>query len=87
MYEGDVEPQSSGKRESKIEMRMIDFAHCVSNVDEIREVAKFPPTTYGPDNGYLLGLKNLRECFEEIWAEFGKVEYDVLKEKRRRRKD
>ena len=31
----------------------------------------FPPTTKGPDGGYLLGLKTLIKAFEDIWIEHG----------------
>jgi hypothetical protein len=31
----------------------------------------YPPTTKGPDNGYLLGLRTLIQCFEEILKDHG----------------
>jgi hypothetical protein len=40
----------------------------VQSLDDIVHVP-YPPTTKGPDNGYLLGLKTLIQCFEEILNE------------------
>lgn len=55
----------------KHDMRIIDFAHCTTNAKTLREMGRkngvtFPPTTEGPDQGYLKGLKNLIHNFEEI---------------------
>ncbi|KAI8843959.1 hypothetical protein BJ741DRAFT_527923 [Chytriomyces cf. hyalinus JEL632] len=56
------------------DLRMIDFAQCVSNVDRklVRSTrVTFPPTTKGPDQGYMLGLKTLISSFEGIWKDYG----------------
>ncbi|KAJ3025176.1 UNVERIFIED_CONTAM: hypothetical protein HDU68_007406 [Siphonaria sp. JEL0065] len=48
----------------------------------------FPPTTKGPDQGYLLGLKTLIYSFEDIWKEYGgggHVRIDSLPESYRNR--
>ncbi|KAI9331955.1 hypothetical protein BDR26DRAFT_656504 [Obelidium mucronatum] len=48
----------------------------------------FPPTTKGPDQGYLLGLKTLIYSFEDIWKEYGgggHVRIDSLPESFRNR--
>ncbi|KAI9363407.1 hypothetical protein DFJ73DRAFT_620372, partial [Zopfochytrium polystomum] len=65
-----------------IDVRMIDFAHCVADarhmvpVDEVDETTAlrdgsirvpFPPTTGGCDKGYLLGLDTLISAFEDIY--------------------
>ncbi len=63
--------------EGPVNVKMIDFAHSVSNADQLRPLVDngdtsdplavpYPPTTRGPDTGYLLGLKSLISCFEEI---------------------
>jgi hypothetical protein len=96
------------------DVRMIDFANCVSNADYLKNKdepptddeegslmndsidislssatsdaplpgkkspskrkavrVSYPPTTKGPDSGYLLGLRTLIKAFEEIWLEHG----------------
>ncbi|KAJ3083847.1 hypothetical protein HDU99_005560 [Rhizoclosmatium hyalinum] len=108
------------------DLRMIDFAQCISNADRLKAIDEapssseeeveveelveepvhlhdtskignlensatpklvkrkirrpkrhpsirvtFPPTTKGPDQGYLLGLKTLIYSFEDIWKEYG----------------
>ncbi|KAJ3187828.1 hypothetical protein HDU85_006221 [Gaertneriomyces sp. JEL0708] len=70
------------KRSREVTVKMIDFANCVTNTDRlIRQgelssspsdiAVPFPPTTRGPDNGYLLGLRTLMRNFEEIYEELG----------------
>jgi len=73
------------KKPVEMDLRMIDFAHCTSkahllrspgfipspeNADEEYEVVPFPPTTNGPDGGYLRGLRTLIRSFEEIHQQF-----------------
>jgi hypothetical protein len=74
----------------EIDVRMIDFANCVTNADllseenaEKRIVVNCPPTTHGSDLGYLLGLKTLIKNFEEIHKELGGLTSSghILKEK------
>jgi hypothetical protein len=55
-----------------------------STVEEIHPLqVNFPPTTKGPDKGYLLGIQTLIKSFEELYQELGGPVYDghVLKEK------
>jgi hypothetical protein len=47
-------------------IKMIDFANCINSLDL---VCNYPPTTPGPDGGYLLGLRTLISNFEEIFNE------------------
>nr|KAJ3419886.1 inositol hexakisphosphate kinase 3 [Polyrhizophydium stewartii] len=73
LYDGDapIDP-TAPKREADI--RMIDFAHSVTNADPpSREIVyvNCPPTTKGPDNGYLLGIQTLIAQFEEILRDLG----------------
>ncbi|KAJ3150768.1 hypothetical protein HDU86_006276 [Geranomyces michiganensis] len=99
---------SAGMRD--VDMKMIDFANCVSNAHLLRRSddgtlqqqtgageaitasagappltplsptskdvpgtirVPFPPTTRGPDHGYLLGLRTLINVFEELYRELG----------------
>lgn len=65
IYDGD--PNS----ERKIDVRIIDFANCVTSEDVRFRHNEFtyPPRHKGPDNGYLLGLKSLVMCFEWIYKQ------------------
>ncbi|CAO3613418.1 unnamed protein product [Cunninghamella blakesleeana] len=67
IYDGD----NNSKKE--IDIRIIDFAHCVTQEEVTRHRAEFtyPPRHPGPDNGYLLGLKSLVSCFESIFLSNG----------------
>lgn len=74
------------RRNREVDMKMIDFANCVANAHLLRRLddpetttesgqcaihVPFPPTTKGPDNGYLLGLRTLIKNFEELYRELG----------------
>ncbi len=61
-----------------INIKMIDFAHSLVNshllkpLGEIKEGCinvPYPPTSEGPDLGYLKGLKSLIQAFTEILNE------------------
>lgn len=67
IYDGD--PNSL----KKIDVRIIDFANCVTS-DDVRfrfNQFTYPPRNKSPDNGYLLGLKTLVLCFEWIYQHGG----------------
>lgn len=57
-----------GDPSREIQVKMIDFANCITNAGDPVALADatFPPTTIGPDCGYLLGLETLVSKFEEI---------------------
>ncbi|TPX72423.1 hypothetical protein SpCBS45565_g00557 [Spizellomyces sp. 'palustris'] len=70
----------------EVNMKMIDFANCVANAQTLRRLddpetvtddghrthpVPLPPTTKGPDNGYMLGLRTLIRSFEELYRELG----------------
>lgn len=67
IYDGD--PHST----RKIDVRIIDFANCVTAEDVRYRYDEFtyPPRNKSPDNGYLLGLKTLVLCFEWIFKHNG----------------
>ncbi|KAI8991871.1 hypothetical protein BDF20DRAFT_846887 [Mycotypha africana] len=81
IYDGESsaiihDPNSKTK---KIDVRIIDFANCVTS-DDVRyhnEDFTYPPRNKGPDNGYLLGLKSLVLCFEWIYKKNGGDEQDL----------
>ncbi|KAJ3272409.1 hypothetical protein HDV01_005592 [Terramyces sp. JEL0728] len=60
LYDGHLNPKKP------VDIRMIDFANCIMTIDPN---ANYPPTTAGPDSGYLLGLQTLISNFEEIYDE------------------
>lgn len=73
-------------KELDIQIKMVDFANCVSNADqlynEIPSSVNYPPTKNGPDSGYLLGLRTLITNFKEIYDDFkNDISYVNLDEK------
>lgn len=60
LYDGHSNSQK------KADIKMIDFANCINSLDL---VCNYPPTTNGPDGGYLLGLRTLITNFEEIYSD------------------
>lgn len=67
IYDGDINSTR------KIDVRIIDFANCVTSEDVRYRYQEFtyPPRNKSPDNGYLLGLKTLVYCFEWIFKHEG----------------
>ncbi|KAG2173952.1 hypothetical protein INT44_000065 [Umbelopsis vinacea] len=74
IYDGD----NDSKR--KIDIRIIDFDHCVSanEILEHGDKMTYPPTHDGPDKGYLLGIKTLVNCFEYIYRTYGGGDIEVV---------
>ncbi|KAI8341051.1 hypothetical protein BC941DRAFT_499673 [Chlamydoabsidia padenii] len=71
IYDGALDSQRG------IDMRIIDFAHCVTQ-QEVRldrqsssTTFTYPPRHQGPDYGYLLGLKSLVSSFQAIYTYYG----------------
>ncbi|KAI9483659.1 MAG: hypothetical protein EXX96DRAFT_536973 [Benjaminiella poitrasii] len=63
----------------KIDVRIIDFANCVT-AEDVRfrhDEFTYPPRNKGSDNGYLLGLKSLVLCFEWIYKKHGGLLEDL----------
>lgn len=71
-----------------VQVKMIDFSNCVVNVDHLYDQSteiddelairvNYPPTTKGPDQGYLLGLKTLVKTFEELYRELGGLDNGI----------
>jgi inositol-hexakisphosphate 5-kinase len=55
---------------SDIDIRLVDFANCVTAEDDIPEQAPCPPRDrYGIDRGYIRGLRSLRTYLQRIWKE------------------
>jgi hypothetical protein len=77
---------STFETDMDVQVKMIDFSNCVVNSDHLYDQnastdhdelairVNYPPTTKGPDQGYLLGLKTLIKTFEELYRELGGLE-------------
>lgn len=77
---------STFETDMDVQVKMIDFSNCIVNTDhlydqtapidhdELAVRVNYPPTTKGPDQGYLLGLKTLIKTFEELYRELGGLE-------------
>ena len=53
-----------------IDIRLVDFANCVTAEDPLPEGTLCPPQNRnGVDSGYLRGLRSLRMYFQKIWNE------------------
>lgn len=70
-YDGKVDYQtlSPGETPKNFRIQMIDFAHAVTNAAEVyrgNPQARYPPTSLGPDTGYLLGITSLIDNFTKV---------------------
>jgi hypothetical protein len=55
---------------SNIDIRLVDFANCVTGEDGLPEATPCPPKHVGEvDCGYLRGLRSLRTYLQRIWRE------------------
>lgn len=55
-----------------IDIRMVDFANCISNADELFNdptLCSYPPSRPGPDSGYMVGLRTLIKSFAGLYLE------------------
>ncbi|KAL8818956.1 MAG: hypothetical protein Q9223_002520 [Gallowayella weberi] len=69
-----LESTSDGQPTSKVELKLIDFANCVTAEDELLDTTPCPPhDPEGIDRGYLRGLRTLRlyllRIYQDIYAE------------------
>ena len=69
------------KAKREIELKIVDFANSVTAEDELTDATPCPP--HYPDDvdqGYLRGLRSLRECLKSIWKELNGQDYDEGKD-------
>ncbi|KAL8806056.1 MAG: hypothetical protein Q9182_001588 [Xanthomendoza sp. 2 TL-2023] len=69
-----IDSTSDGHSTSKVELKLIDFANCVTAEDELLDTTPCPPhDPEGIDRGYLRGLRTLRlyllRIYQDIYAE------------------
>jgi len=61
---------------SNIELKIVDFANCVTGEDRLPPTVPCPPhDPDGIDRGYLRGLRTLRIYFQRIWREINDQDY------------
>lgn len=61
---------SPKKSKSSIDIKIVDFANCVTAEDELPESVPCPPhEPDGIDKGYLRGLRSLRMYLQRIWKD------------------
>jgi inositol-hexakisphosphate 5-kinase len=73
---GDNKPKDEKKWPPPIELKIVDFANCITGEDEIPPDAPCPP--HHPqdiDRGYLRGLRTLRMYFQRILRDINQEEY------------
>jgi hypothetical protein len=57
-------------KDRAIDIKIVDFANCVTAEDSLPETAMCPPKDrYGIDKGYLRGLRSLQMYIRNIWKE------------------
>jgi len=57
-------------KDRTIDLKIVDFANCVTAEDALPETATCPPEDrHGVDRGYLLGLRSLQMYIRSIWKE------------------
>ena len=65
-----------GHNNMDVQLKIVDFANCVTGEDELPEDARCPPRHPDDiDRGYVRGLRTLRMYFQRILKEVGQDEY------------
>lgn len=62
----------------RIEIKLVDFANCVTAEDALPDTVKTPPHHPGDiDRGYLRGLRTLKYYFEKILKDIDSGQYEI----------
>ena len=74
LYDGspgrDGADEARDRARNRIEIKIVDFANCVTAEDYNPDEVSCPPKDpQGADRGYLRGLRTLRMYFQRIWKE------------------
>lgn len=72
-----TEDGDQSKAKGEIKLKIVDFANSVTAEDELTDATPCPP--HYPDDvdqGYLRGLRSLRECLKCLWKEINGQDYD-----------
>jgi inositol-hexakisphosphate 5-kinase len=79
--EGGKDARQTGEDKSErpkapIDLKIVDFANCVTAEDQIPETTPCPPKNrWDIDRGYLRGLRSLRMYFQRIWMDINDEEW------------
>lgn len=69
-------PSEEVQRNYDVQLKIVDFANCVTGEDELPPDVPCPPHHPGDiDRGYLRGLRSLRMYFQRILNEVGQEDY------------
>ncbi|KAH8696622.1 hypothetical protein BGW36DRAFT_360442 [Talaromyces proteolyticus] len=83
LYDGEV--SQPGKGALSVQVKMIDFANCVTPQDKIPPDCPYPPLCpYEPDHGYLRGLNTLKMCCKSLLGSERVIQEGSLKTKSKR---
>ncbi|KAI5817193.1 hypothetical protein BZA77DRAFT_311034 [Pyronema omphalodes] len=75
-------------KERTIDLKIVDFANCVTAEDPLPETATCPPMDRaGVDRGYLRGLRSLMSYIRAIWKEVAGSEWEERGEEGREREE
>lgn len=80
---GPADPRDEGPKHQKlprsnIDIKLVDFANCVTGEDELPDHVQCPPKDpNGVDRGYLRGLRSLKMYLLRIWKEINNEDYYV----------
>ncbi|KAL9594630.1 MAG: hypothetical protein Q9179_005303 [Wetmoreana sp. 5 TL-2023] len=74
LYDAQPSYEAENQAASRVELKLIDFANCVTAEDKLTETTRCPPhDPEGIDRGYLRGLKTLRlyllRIYQDVYAE------------------
>ena len=76
--EKDNKTQKAKLPKSNIDIKIVDFANCVTGEDELPDTVLCPPKDPNDvDRGYLRGLRTLRTYLQRIWKELNSNDYYV----------
>ena len=71
-------PRQEKLPRSNIDIKLVDFANCVTGEDELSDSVQCPPKDpNGVDRGYLRGLRSLKMYLLRIWKETNSGDYYV----------
>ncbi|KAL8737212.1 MAG: hypothetical protein Q9181_001896 [Wetmoreana brouardii] len=74
LYDAQPSHEAEKQAASRMELKLIDFANCVTAEDKLTETTRCPPhDPEGIDRGYLRGLRTLRlyllRIYQDVYAE------------------
>ncbi|KAJ5747168.1 uncharacterized protein N7511_008864 [Penicillium nucicola] len=76
LYDGEPSPPSKGRRVADVQLKIVDFANCVTGEDKLPSDTPCPPhNPHDIDRGYLRGLRTLRMYFQRIMKEVTQDEF------------